>query len=309
MPGRLLAFVGRNAPPFLAGGVLLGLVLPDLATAVRPALGPLVALLLGASLLRLDWSQLIAYARRPGAAALAAGWQLVLSPVLVWGCTLLAGLPAGLAQALVINGAAPSLVASVTLAQLLGLDAPLAVLLVVATTLILPLTLTPVLFLLLGLDLAVDLTLFLGRFALFIGLPFAAAWCLRLLLPGEAIDRHGELLDGANVVILVLAALAMMDGVTARLLAAPMTVALFLAAAVAFNAGFQALGTLLYWRRGRRTAFSMGLSLGNRNMALMLVLTGGLLGPDLALYVAMAQIPVYLLPLVAKPLYGRLLRA
>jgi BASS family bile acid:Na+ symporter len=51
----------------------------------------------------------------------------------------------------------------------------------------------------------------------------------------------------------------------------------------------------------------MGLSLGNRNMALMLVLAGGLLGPDLALYVAMAQIPVYLLPLVAKPLYRRLL--
>jgi BASS family bile acid:Na+ symporter len=308
MPGRLLAFLGRNAPPFLAGGVLLGLVLPDLATAVRPALGPLVALLLGVSLLRLDWSQLIAYARRPGTAVLAAGWQLVLSPLLVWGCALLAGLPPGLAQALVINGAAPSLVASVALAQLLGLDAPLAVLLVVATTLVLPLTLTPVLFLLLDLELTIDVVAFLGRFALFIGLPFAAAWGLRLLLPDDVIERNGALLDGANVVILVLAALAMMDGVTARLFAAPMTVALFLAAAVAFNAGFQALGAVLYWRRGRRTAFSMGLSLGNRNMALMLVLTGGLLGPDLALYVAMAQIPVYLLPLVAKPLYGRLLR-
>jgi BASS family bile acid:Na+ symporter len=108
-------------------------------------------------------------------------------------------------------------------------------------------------------------------------------------------------------VILVFAALAMMDGVTARLLAEPMTVALFLAAAVVFNVGFQALGALVYWRRGRRAALSMGLALGNRNMALMLVLAGGLLGPDLALYVAMAQIPVYLLPLVAKPLYGRLL--
>jgi BASS family bile acid:Na+ symporter len=309
MPGRLLALVGRNAPPYLAGGVFLGLVLPDLATAVRPALGPLVALLLVVSLLRLDWAQLIAYARRPGAAALAAGWQLVLSPVLVWGCTLLAGLPVGLAQALVINGAAPSLVASVALAQLLGLDAPLAVLLVVATTLVLPLTLTLVLFLLLGLDLAVDLVSFLGRFAVFIGLPFAAAWTLRRHLPSGLIERNAERLDGVNVVILVFAALAMMDGVTARLLAAPMTVALFLAAAVSFNATFQALGAAIYWRRGRRTAFSMGLSLGNRNMALMLVLTGGILGPDLALYVAMAQVPVYLLPLIAKPLYGWLLRA
>ena len=42
-------------------------------------------------------------------------------------------------------------------------------------------------------------------------------------------------------------------------------------------------------------------------MALMLVLAGSLLGPDLALYVAMAEIPVYLLPLVANPLYSRVL--
>jgi BASS family bile acid:Na+ symporter len=307
MAARLLAFLGRNAPPFLAGGVFLGLVLPDLATAVRPALGPLVALLLAVSLLRLDWSRLAAYARRPGAAALATGWHLVLSPVVVWGLTLFAGLPPGLTHALVLNGAAPSLVASAALAQLIGLDAPLAVLLVTATTFFLPFTLTPVLFWLIGLDLAVDLGSFFARFALFVGLPFATAWSLRRLLPAGLLARQAERLDGANVVILVFAALAMMDGVPARLLAEPATVALFLAAALAFNAGFQALGALIYWRRGRHTAFSMGLSLGNRNMALMLVLAGGLLGPDLALYVAMAQIPVYLLPLVAKPLYRRLL--
>ena len=40
---------------------------------------------------------------------------------------------------------------------------------------------------------------------------------------------------------------------------------------------------------------------------LVLVLTGGLVSPDLGLYVAMAQIPIYLLPLIAKPFYGRLL--
>ncbi len=51
----------------------------------------------------------------------------------------------------------------------------------------------------------------------------------------------------------------------------------------------------------------MGLISGNRNTALILVLTGSFVGPDLGLYVAMAQIPIYLLPLLAKPLYGRLL--
>lgn len=309
MPGRLLAFVGRHAPPFLAVGAFAGLALPDLASWLRPALGPLVGLLLAVSLLRLDWRALAAYAGRPASAGLATAWQLVAAPVLVWGCTLFAGLPPGLTQALVLNSAAPSLVGSVTLAQLVGLDAPLAVLLVVTTTFFLPLTLTPVIFWLLGVELGIDLIAFFGRFALYIALPFAVAWALRRLLPAGLIARNALQLDGANVVILILAALAMMDGVTARLLAAPGTVALFLAAAVTFNFSFQALGAALYWRRGRRTALSMGLATGNRNTALVLVLTGGLLSPDLGLYVAMAQIPIYLLPLVAKPLYGRLLAA
>lgn len=307
MPGRLLTLIGRNAPPFLAVGVFAGIALPDLADFLRPALGPLVALLLGVSLLRLDWSALAANASRPATAGLATAWQLLLSPVLVWGCTLLVGLPSGLTQALVLNGAAPSLVASVTIAQLVGLDAPLAVLLVVTTTFFLPFTLTPVIFWLLGVELSIDLIAFFTRFALYIAVPFAAAWTLGRLLPAGLLDRYKVEIDGANAVILVLAALAMMSGVTERLMTAPGTVAQFLAAAVAFNLGFQVLGAVIYWRHGRRTALSMGLSSGNRNTALVLVLTGGLVSPDLGLYVAMAQIPIYLLPLVAKPFYGRLL--
>lgn len=307
MPGRLLALIGRNAPPFLAVGVFAGIVLPDLADFLRPALGPLVALLLGVSLLRLDWSALAAYAGRPASAGIATAWQLLLSPVLAWGCALLVGLPAGLTQALVLNGAAPSLVASVTIAQLVGLDAPLAVLLVVTTTFFLPFTLTPVIFWLLGVELSIDLLGFFGRFGLYIALPCAAAWALGRLLPAGLLERYRLETDGANAVILVLAAVAMMSGVTERLMTAPGTVALFLAAAVAFNLGFQVLGAALYWRQGRRTALSMGLASGNRNTALVLVLTGSLVSPDLGLYVAMAQIPIYLLPLVAKPIYGRLL--
>ncbi len=307
MPGPLLAAIGRNAPLCLAAGVFLGLVLPQVAGFLRPALGPLVALLLAGSLVRLDWLGLVAHVRRPGAAGLATGWQLVASPVLVWALTLFLGLPAGLTQALVLNAAAPSLVASVTIAQLTGLDAPLAVTLVVVTTLVLPVTLAPVVFWLLGIDLEFGLAVFYMRFGLFVGLPFAAAWLIKAFLPARAIDRNATAVDGFNVVVLVLAAIAMMDGVTARLIAAPGSVALFLAAAALFNALFQVLGALLFWRYGRHFALTMGLASGNRNTALILVLTGALVGPDLGLYVAMAQIPIYLLPLLAKPLYGRLL--
>ena len=48
------------------------------------------------------------------------------------------------------------------------------------------------------------------------------------------------------------------------------------------------------------TAIHFGL------MALMLVVSGGLFGPDFFLYVAVAQIPIYLLPLLAERIYPRL---
>ena len=260
------------------------------------------------SLLRINWGYLFAMVRRPVVAALATLWHVIASPLLVWASVVWMGLPSGLFQSLVLNGAASALVGSATLAQLIGLDAALAVVLVVVTTFLLPLTMPPVVFWLLGIELTIDLAAFYLRFLLFIGLPFLAAGVIRLLLPAAFFQRQAGALDGLSVLILLLAALAMMDGVLARLLAAPGTVALFLLAAVVFNLGMQALGALVFWRRGPRQAFSLGLAAGNRNMALMLVLTEDIFGPDLALYVAMAQIPVYLLPLFAKPLYGRVLR-
>ena len=307
MPAPLFSFMGRHAALFLGGGVFLGIAVPDLASALRPALGPLVALLLGVSLLRLDWQGLFAALRRPGVMALATLWYLGLCPVLVWGLTAAAGVPSGLAQALVLNAAAPALVGSVTQAQLIGLDAALAVVLVVVTTFFLPLTLSPVLLWLLDVELFVDLAAFYLRFLLYVGLPFAAAWALRRWLPEGALRRRAEALDGMSVAVLLLAALAMMDGVAARLAAEPATVLLFLLATAGFNLGFQVLGALVFWRRGRYQAFSLGLATGNRNTALILVLTGDIFGSDLALYIAMAQIPIYLLPLVARPVYRRLL--
>ncbi len=307
MPIHLLSFLGRNAPLLLAGGVFLGLLVPDLATALRPALGPLVATLLGVSLLRLDWEAFFSALRQPGVVLAATVWSLGVCPLLVWACTLALGVPPGLAQALILNAAAPTLVGLVTVAQLVGLDAALAVVLVVVTTFLLPLTISPIIFGLLDVQLSIDLGVFYFRFLLYIGLPFAAAWVLRRLLPAVFLNRHAVALDGMSVFILLLAALAMMDGVMARLLTEPGTVFLFLLATVSFNFGFQALGALVFKSRGKYQAFSLGLASGNRNTGLTLVLTGDIFGADLALYVAMAQVPIYLLPLIARPLYRRLL--
>lgn len=300
-----LGFLAGRAPWFLALGVFAGLLLPDLATASRALLEPGVVGLMTVSLLRLDWAALGRALRAPAAALLAALWLLVLTPLLAWTLALALGLSPSLTTALVLNGAAPALIAAIPIAQLVGLDAPLVVALVVVTTLALPVTLMPVLLGLLGLAGALDYGAFFLRFAVYIVAPFAIAGLSRAWLGSARVEARAVSLDGVNVVLLVLCALGLMDGVTAEVLARPAKMLGFLAAAVAFNAGFQVLGALVFRARGRHGALSMGLALGNRNMALMLVLMAGIVGRDFGLYVAMAQLPIYLLPALGTPIYRR----
>ncbi len=103
--------------------------------------------------------------------------------------------------------------------------------------------------------------------------------------------------------------IAVMDGVTARLLADPATVLVFVAAAFAVNIVMQLLGAAAFLWLGRQAALSIGLTSGYRNMGLMLVLTAGIAGPDMALFVAMAQLPMYMLPALMHPLYRRVIAA
>ena len=63
---RALAFVGRHATKFMAGGVLIGFVVPPLAALAKPLLVPALVIPLALALIRLDWSAIAASRRRPG---------------------------------------------------------------------------------------------------------------------------------------------------------------------------------------------------------------------------------------------------
>ena len=305
--GRLLGLLVRHGPLVLALGIVLSVVVPALASLLRPALGPFIALLMLVSLVRLDWGELAALARRPLVPGLALVVLLIGAPLMVWLAVGILDLPAPLAQALVLNGAAPVLMSSAALAQMIGLDAALSIGMIVGSTVLLPLTLPLVMIWLLDLGIDLDHGAFAARFGLYIVVPFVLAWLLRRHFGAAFFAARRATLDGLGVLFVVLAGIALMDGVTARLLATPATVALYLGAATVFNGLFQTLGALLFRPLGRRRALGLALSLGNRNMGMVLVLTGGLIGPDFALYVAMAQIPMYLMPVIVKPIYRRYL--
>jgi BASS family bile acid:Na+ symporter len=298
-----LAALGRQARWALPAGVFVGIVLPDLAAAARWLLTPAVIGTLTAALLRLDWDGLAMTLRRPARPALVVGWLLLASPALVWALSGLLGLSPELRLVLLLQAAAPPIGSAAVFALILGVDGLLAMVGAVAATLLLPLTLTPLVALLLpAAGVQVDLAAFAARVALVVAAPFAIAVALRAMVGRERLARHDDRLGGLNVVLLVVFAVAVMDGVTTTFLADPPRILRLLAAACVAAAALHAAGWALLARAGPSVAWASALLSGNRNMGLMLAVTAGTAGPAFSLYVGIAQIPMYFAPLLLGPL-------
>lgn len=304
---RAFDYLGRHATLFLAGGVLLGLLVPQLATLARPMLIPGLLIPLVIALLRLDWDALAAYARRPGLVALISVGLLLASPVLMWLALKVFSLPPALAQGLTLMAAASPIVSSAAISLILGLDAALAVIVIVVTTALIPFSLPLVGLWLLGLKIDIDLATFMLRLGLIVGGAFAAAFAVRKFVPREMLAANARVLDGVSVAILLIFILAIMDGVTAVALARPGYVVLVTLAAFVANIALQALGALVALKLGLHRALTVGFMTGNCNMGLVMVALADKADFDVIVFFAMAQLPMYMLPALLTPIYRRLL--
>jgi len=303
---RLLAALGRQARWALPAGVFVGIVLPDLAGLARPLLNAAVIGTLTAALLRLDWAGLAATLRRPARPLLVLGWLLVGSPLACWALTGWIGLPDDLRLVLLLQCAAPPIGSAAVFALILGVDGLLAMVGSVAATLLLPITLTPLVATMLpAAGVQVDLGAFALRVAVVVIAPFAIAAALRAALGRERLARHDELLGGLNVVLLVVFAIAVMDGVTTTFWSNPTAILRLVAAACVAAIVLHGAGWVLLARAGPSSAWSSALLSGNRNMGLMLAVTAGTAGEAFSLYVGVAQLPMYFAPLLLGPLVRR----
>ena len=302
----LLALLSRQARWALPAGVFLGILFPPLAEHLRPLLTAAVIGTLTGALLRLDWRRFADLGRRPMLPAGLALWQLLLSPLLVWFGSAAIGLPPDLRMVLLLQAAAPPIGSAAVFALILGLDGVLAALSTVASTLLLPLTLTPLVALLLPkTGVQVDLLPFFIRVTLLVVVPVVLAAVLRRLIGLERLRRADALLGGSNVLLLVVFSIAVMDGVTERLLHEPALIGTLFVAACAAALLLHLSAYLLFLRAGSTVAYTSAILGGNRNVGLMLVITAGTAGEVFSLYVGIAQIPMYFAPLLLSPLIRR----
>ncbi len=309
----LLAFLNRRASVVLASCLFVGILLPELAAAARPVLVPAVTFLLASAILRLDWTRLIAPLARPLVPALLVLFLMVGVPA---GSAAIAAhlpLPDALRQAIPLYASAPMLVSVTAYALMLGLDAPLAFVLLVGTSLLLPVVQPPLVAWLLGLTIELGAGELMLRLAGLVIGAFAAAWIARRILGSDGVARFDGAIGGAGVLALVLFAFGAVDGFAARLAADPAKVALFLAAAFASNFGLQALAAalLLPLERplglSRAQSLSTALAAGNRNFALLIGAMAVPTESDLFLFFTCMQFPAYMVLALLGPLYRRAL--
>ena len=301
----ILGFLGRHGTHAVAISLFSGIALPPLAALFKPLIAPALFFLLCGAFLRVDPREARAYIARPRLALIATAWTMLVVPALAGGALALTGIAEnapGLYIALILQTAAPPVISSAALVALMGLDAALALVLLIACTIMTPLSATLFAAVFIGPSLSISpYALGFKLFALLAGAGLIAALVRRIA--GEAwIARQAERIDGLNVILMFVFIVALMDGVAASTLADPMHVFALTALAFAIALGLAGLTALIFWRSGLMAALALGFSSGSRNMGLMLAAAAGA-APDLTwLYFALAQLPIFLLPQLLKPL-------
>lgn len=304
---NVLAWIGKRATVLLALGVFLGLGLPDLATLARPLLVPAIVVMLVFSLLRLDPGAVLAAARSPGRVLPVVAFVLLVSPAIGVVAVQWAGVEAtfgaGVATAVVVWTASPPLVSVTALAAILGLDGALALMAMTLGGLIMPLTLPPLLLGLIGLDLEIGVMELMIRLVALLAVAAIAAGVVRLTAGRTRIDSASDAIDGAFVLTMLVFAVAVMDGVTAAAMENPARVCGLVALVFAVSLSLQAVAFMAFLAAGRRTATTVALIAGNRNMAIVLGAAPAAFLPDTFLYLALLQFPIYVLPFLLRPIY------
>ncbi|MEM7172950.1 MAG: hypothetical protein AAF530_22505 [Pseudomonadota bacterium] len=303
----LLHFLGRHAVLALFFGVFVGLALPGLAGHFRPLLSPMVILILMGTLLRIDWSSLLHNLRQPRRALIMFLWLQAAAPALTWLILLPFDLPPALAAGIVLMAAAPPIMSAAAIALMVGLDGPLALVGAMIATLAAPLTVPPMALWLLGLDVQVSAWALMSRLAMVVIIAFTGAAVLRAWIGAPRLAAHANAIDGLIVVGMLVFAVAIMDGVTDTLIARPAVFWGWTLAAFLANPLLQIMGAAVFWRLGGKRALTTALLTGNCNMGLVLAALPPDADPDIGLYFAVAQFPMFMLPAMLVPLYRALL--
>ena len=284
-------------------GMLAGLSVPHLAELAAPFVMPALFILGVASLtpLRDALPKFIAHIDK----CLVAGvvWLQFGLPAVVVVLCIAIGVPAKIAALLLVSATASLVFASPAIAQIIGLDRRCVTHLMIATTLAMPFSLPLFLSPFVDFDGPGIFLLYAERVAIFLVLPLAIViamgWALRprSARTNVAVDQTSHWI---SVVALGVFAVGITDGVAETFAAHPGEIVSMLVAIVLLGVLMYAATWLVFPAERAKLANVLSIFSLTRNVGLSYAVVGHVFGPELAIYVALCQIPALCLPLILR---------
>ena len=288
-------------------GLLAGILLPELAAAMRPWLQELVALLMFLAALRIGPRNAFgALTDAPKIVGIAAIFQLILPLALIalfWSMGVLA---TNFATALILMAAASSISGSPNLTIMVGADPAPALRLMVIGTALLPLTVLPVFYWLPAVGSPAMVMIAAAKLLGVITVSTLLAFALRRFFFNDPGFGTIKAIDGCSAIAMAVIVIGLMSSVGSTLATDPAEFLKWLGIAFLANFGLQLVAHYVLGKTvqaNEQTAFA--IIAGNRNIALFLVaLPAGIIDPVL-LFIGCYQIPMYLTPIVMKRFYAQ----
>lgn len=308
-PRLLLQRLGRHAAPAYAISIFLGLALPQLAAAMRPAIPITIFVFIMLAFARMNLPGIKAVLTAPKRLLIVLAVSCLLPPLvgylflqLPW----FRALDPGIQLAIAIMASAPPLMAAPVYAALLGFENSLAL-----ASLVLGMATTPLLApiftsLLAGAEVPISPLALAERLFWFVGTGMVGGLILRRVAGTPRLQAVKLELDGLGVLMFFLFAIAAMDGVLDATLQNPLLMLTMLGLSCFFCALNFTLAFVLFRPFAFNDRFSAAIGIGLRNMGIVVAPLLAVVPKTTFLYFALAQIPIYVAPVVLKALKARL---
>ena len=303
-----LALLLRRAPIFMLAGVCLGLGLPGFAAVMRPWVVPISVVMVVVSMLRIEPAKLVATFRRPVLVTAAGLFVLVALPVATFLLATAFGMAGWLATGLTYAAAAPPLSSAAAFAILVRVDPGLVTGISIPATLIAPATVWMLTASFPGMGDGVALGALVLRLSAIIMGALGLALLIRHLVGEERVTSWALWLDGLTVALVLMIAIGVMHEIGIAFRTEPWSWLGILALTALVSYGSLILTIAVFWPAGRDEACAAGLCASTKNMAVMVAAVLGTVDPRISLVVITAQFPIFLSPLLMRPLFAHLRR-
>ena len=289
----------------VAAGMIAGLLVPDLASGLSAALLPSLFVIAVASLLPFRAVLVRSLLQFDRPVVIAVLWLQLALPLLVLAGAAVLNVPETIIPFVLLSACSGAVFATPTLAGLFDLDRDRAARIMILSTLLMPISVCVFVGPFVGLDNGAAFRTFGFRVLVFLVAPALLVLLVHLLERLRRADRpaapsfdRGAARVGA--LALGVFAIAIMDGVAQRVASEPWYVLSLFAGALTVNLGMMIATRLGLNGLGEDVAYTASIVAMTRNVGLAFAMTAAFFGPDLALYIALCQVPLLLGPMAVR---------